>query len=60
MEGKHKEEIKQNANGKLVGSRILPTKKGKRANVKIQKSSIFRPSVHVDKEGVEFINFLQY
>ena len=40
-----------------MGSRIRPSRKGKRANVKRQKSSIFRASVHVDKEGEEIKKF---
>ena len=47
------------------GSETLSSGKGKRANVQIQNSSLIRPShnpveninpptVHVDKEGVEY------
>ena len=58
MEGNHTYEERNNM--QIVGSRILPSRKGKRANVRRKNSSIFRPAVHVYKEGVEFINFLEY
>ena len=69
MEGDHTEEemnkIKMESHIVRGGSRTLPSGKGKIANVQIQNPSLIRPShnpvkkinpptVHVDKEGVEY------
>ena len=69
MEGDHTKEernkMQMESHIAREGNRALPSKKGKRANVQIQNSSLIRPShnsveeinlpiVHADKEGREY------